>query len=119
MRHCARRSRRGAPARACSCSKARRKSFAAATAATRAIFVTCTGAATDYVTGAYDEEEFWDDLLGVTGGETNEHLARLIIRESEDLGDWMPATASAGSSRCAGRSIWRAPTSSCSAAARR
>jgi tricarballylate dehydrogenase len=49
------------------------------------------GAATDFVTGAYDEEEFWRDLLGVTGGATNERLARLTIRESETLGDWMPA----------------------------
>src|SRR5512145_672827 len=48
-------------------------------------------AATDYVTGAYQEEEFWQDLLGVTGGATNERLARLTIRESETLGDWMPA----------------------------
>jgi tricarballylate dehydrogenase len=47
--------------------------------------------ATDYVTGAYSEEEFWQDLLGVTGGATNERLARLTIRESETLGDWMPA----------------------------
>ena len=48
-------------------------------------------AATDYVTGAYGEEEFWKDLLGVTGGATNERLARLTIRESETLGGWMPA----------------------------
>jgi len=48
-------------------------------------------AATDYVTGAYEEEEFWQDLVGVTGGATDERLARLTIRESETLGDWMPA----------------------------
>jgi tricarballylate dehydrogenase len=48
-------------------------------------------AATGYVTGGYEEEEFWQDLLGVTGGATNERLARLTIRESETLGDWMPA----------------------------
>jgi tricarballylate dehydrogenase len=48
-------------------------------------------AATEYVTGAYNEEEFWQDLLGVTGGATDERLARLTIRESETLGDWMPA----------------------------
>ena len=48
-------------------------------------------AATDYVTGPYGEEEFWEDLRGVTGGATNERLARLTIRESETLGDWMPA----------------------------
>lgn len=46
-------------------------------------------AATDYVTAAYGEDEFWQDLLGVTGGATNERLARLTIRESETLGDWM------------------------------
>jgi tricarballylate dehydrogenase len=48
-------------------------------------------AATDYVTDAYGEEEFWQDLRGVTGGATNERLARLTIRESETLGEWMPA----------------------------
>src|SRR5262249_48743728 len=48
-------------------------------------------AATDYVTGAYTEQEFWEDLRQVTGGETNERLARLTIQNSEELGDWMPA----------------------------
>jgi len=43
-----------------------------------------------FVTGAYGEDEFWQDLLRVTGGETNEQLARLTIRESADLGEWMP-----------------------------
>jgi tricarballylate dehydrogenase len=42
-----------------------------------------------YVTGLYPEEEFWDDLLRVTGGRTNEDLARLTIRASEDLDEWM------------------------------
>ena len=32
--------------------------------------------ATDILTGPYTEEEFWDDLLRVTGGETDEELAR-------------------------------------------
>ena len=48
-------------------------------------------APTDFVTAPYKEEEFWSDLLGVTGGATDERLARLTIRESETLGDWMPA----------------------------
>jgi tricarballylate dehydrogenase len=48
-------------------------------------------AATQYVTGPYDENEFWEDLRQVTGGETNERLARLTIRGSEELGDWMAA----------------------------
>ena len=33
-------------------------------------------AATEFVTGAYEEEEFWQDLVGVTAGATNERLAR-------------------------------------------
>jgi tricarballylate dehydrogenase len=46
-------------------------------------------AATDYVTGPYAEAEFWEDLRQVTGGETNEPLARLTVRDSEQLGEWM------------------------------
>lgn len=42
-----------------------------------------------YLTGPYAEEEFWDDLLYVTDGQTNEQLSRFTIRESEDLGEWM------------------------------
>jgi tricarballylate dehydrogenase len=45
--------------------------------------------ATDYHLGTYTEDEFWDDLLRVTGGRTNAELARLTIRESADLGNWM------------------------------
>jgi tricarballylate dehydrogenase len=48
-------------------------------------------AATEYVTGPYSEEEFWEDLRQVTGSETNERLARLTIEASEELGDWMAA----------------------------
>ena len=47
-------------------------------------------AATEYVTGPYGEQEFWDDLVQVTG-ETNEQLARLAIGASEELGAWMAA----------------------------
>ncbi|HZY34610.1 MAG TPA: FAD-dependent oxidoreductase, partial [Rhodanobacter sp.] len=36
----------------------------------------------DVLVDAYPEEEFWQDLLKVTGGLTNEHLARLTIRAS-------------------------------------
>ena len=42
-----------------------------------------------FLTGPYREDEFWDDLQQVTGGETNERLSRLLIRGSADLGDWM------------------------------
>jgi len=43
----------------------------------------------DVLTDAYPEEEFWQDLLKVTGGLTNEHLARLAIRDSAVCRDWM------------------------------
>ena len=45
----------------------------------------------DNLTGPYREEEFWDDLLRVTGGRTNRQLARFTIRESKNLGEWMEA----------------------------
>ena len=36
----------------------------------------------DVLTGAYPEEEYWQDLLKVTGGLTDETLARLTIRQT-------------------------------------
>ena len=45
--------------------------------------------ATDILTGPYTEEEFWEDLLRVTGGETDEELARHMIRESKDILGWI------------------------------
>ena len=42
-----------------------------------------------YATGTYGYEEFWQDLKGVTHGETNEALAELTIRASQDLPAWM------------------------------
>ncbi|GBE43242.1 fumarate reductase flavoprotein subunit precursor [bacterium BMS3Bbin10] len=46
-------------------------------------------AATDYVTGPYTGEEYWDDLLKVTAGRTNEALARMVIERSGGVIDWM------------------------------
>ena len=43
----------------------------------------------DVLTESYSEEEFWQDLLKVTGGQTTEPLARLTIRESSTCRDWM------------------------------
>src|SRR5579864_9148307 len=48
-------------------------------------------AATDILTGPYTEEEFWEDLLRVTGGQTDEELSRLMIRESKDILNWIVA----------------------------
>src|ERR1700730_336011 len=42
-------------------------------------------AATDILTGPYTEQEFWEDLLRVTGGQTDEELARFMIKESNDI----------------------------------
>ena len=46
-------------------------------------------AATLTLTGPYTEAEFWDDLLRVTGGRTDEALARLMIHESKEVLTWI------------------------------
>jgi tricarballylate dehydrogenase len=43
----------------------------------------------DVLLDAYPEEEFWQDLLKVTGGRTDEQLARLVIRASSSCRAWM------------------------------
>jgi tricarballylate dehydrogenase len=45
----------------------------------------------DTLTDAYPEEEYWQDLLKVTGGLTNEKLARMTIRHTAVCRDWMKA----------------------------
>ena len=39
----------------------------------------------------YAEDEYFDDLMKVTGGKTDEALARMVIRESEACLPWMEA----------------------------
>ena len=41
--------------------------------------------------GEYREEEFLEDLIGVTGGPANLDLAKYTIRESRKLPEWMTA----------------------------
>ncbi len=43
----------------------------------------------DVLVETYPEEEYWQDLLKVTGGLTNESLARLVIRHSSRCRSWM------------------------------
>jgi tricarballylate dehydrogenase len=43
----------------------------------------------DVLMDAYPEEEYWQDLLKVTGGLTNERLARIAIRASSVCRPWM------------------------------
>ena len=40
------------------------------------------------LTGPYPVEEYWEDLLRVTGGQTDERLARLTLDHSKELWDW-------------------------------
>jgi tricarballylate dehydrogenase len=44
---------------------------------------------TEVLTDSYLEEEYWDDLLRVTGGRTDENLARMCIRASEHAPDFL------------------------------
>lgn len=41
------------------------------------------------LTDAYPEDEYFTDLINVTGGQTNEELARLAIRSSPECFEWM------------------------------
>jgi tricarballylate dehydrogenase len=43
------------------------------------------------LTDTYAEEEYFDDLMLVTKGKTDEHLARMTIRASEECLPWMQA----------------------------
>src|SRR4051812_10335119 len=45
--------------------------------------------ATEILTGPYTEEEFWEDLLRVTGGQTGEGLAPPNIRATTDNLNWV------------------------------
>ena len=43
----------------------------------------------DVLEGTYAEDEYFDDLMRVTAGKTNQTLARLAIRESRHIKGWM------------------------------
>lgn len=45
--------------------------------------------ASGFLTGPYTEDEYMQDLLRVTGGETNEQLSRFLLNRSQDLVSWM------------------------------
>jgi tricarballylate dehydrogenase len=45
--------------------------------------------ATATLSGPYSEEEFLEDLLRVTGGETDEQLARMMIARSKEMLPWI------------------------------
>ncbi|MBX3665707.1 MAG: FAD-dependent tricarballylate dehydrogenase TcuA [Burkholderiales bacterium] len=43
----------------------------------------------DILTGAYPEEEYWQDLLKVTGGLTSEKLSRIVLKHTSMCRPWM------------------------------
>jgi len=43
----------------------------------------------DVLTDVYSEDEYWQDLLKVTGGQTDEKLARMAIRHTAGCRPWM------------------------------
>src|SRR5690606_1143178 len=45
--------------------------------------------ATDTLSGPYPEDEFFEDLWRVTGGNTDEKLARMMIAESKHIVGWI------------------------------
>lgn len=45
--------------------------------------------ATETLTGPYTEEEFFDDLIRVTSGHTDEELSRMMIAKSKPMLDWI------------------------------
>lgn len=47
-------------------------------------------AATDTLSGPYPEDEFFNDLLQVTQGHTDEALARHMISQSKEILEWIP-----------------------------
>ena len=46
-------------------------------------------APTDVLTDAYSEDEYFADLVRVTGGRTNEPLARMVVRASAECPAWV------------------------------
>src|SRR6266849_9687323 len=54
--------------------------------------IRCTHAVADqFFSGPYSEEEHLQDLIGVTGEPANLDLAKLAVRESSKLPEWMSA----------------------------
>ena len=43
------------------------------------------------LTGRYPVEEYFEELIAVTAGKTDEHLARMMLEQCETLPDWMKA----------------------------
>ena len=53
-------------------------------------------APTKVMTDAYSEDEFYNDILRVTGGQTNEQLARMTIRASASCTESMTSSSRNG-----------------------
>jgi len=51
--------------------------------------IRCAHAADSYTSGEYIEDEFLEDLIGVSGGPANMDLAKFTIHDSRTLPEWM------------------------------
>ena len=71
------------------------------------------------LTDTYGEDEYFEDLMKVTAGKTDENLARMTIRTSEACLPWMEAHGVRFNPHCPGRCRCRAPTRSFWVAANR
>ena len=52
---------------------------------------TAHDAPTDMLSGSYPVAEYFDDLMRVTAGKTDERLARITVEDSAHLAEWMHA----------------------------
>jgi tricarballylate dehydrogenase len=62
------------------------------------------------LSGSYSEDEYYDDLLKVTGGSTAENLARLTIGKSQENVDWMQKHGVHFQSSLRAPCLWPVPT---------
>ena len=89
MRRSARRSRHGPPVRSVLLLESAPKHFRGGNSRhTRNLRCMHEGPAAP-MTGVYLEDEYWKDLLDVTGGHLNEGLARMVIRGTASCREWM------------------------------
>ena len=89
MLPCAPPSPRPRAERECWSARPRRTVLEAATPAITRNLRVAHEAPTGVLTEQYLDDEYFEDLLAVTGGETDESLARLVIGESHHLPAWM------------------------------
>ena len=89
MRDCAPRSARANGARASSCWRRAPRAFRGGNSRHTRNLRCMHDAPTDLLSDSYSEEEYLADLIRVTGGQTSEPLARIVVRESAACPAWI------------------------------